>query len=181
MRISFKEVMKSLIQSIINKTKEHKMRIFIITMLSLIVVNIGTSKSYTVKKSAHSLEISQAVKTIEPPTGKAVIYIGQFYDHFVHEQTASKISVDGKFIGNVGNKSFVYVVVEPGKHVITVEGLLKGREIVNAEAGEKYYVGQNRLIGIFPWFGYGLSQIKELTELHFFDECQLSADCVILF
>ncbi len=157
------------------------MRVFVITLAILLFANIGTSNGFTVERSVHPLESSQAVKEMEPPKGKAVIYIGQYYDHYVHEQTASKIFVDGTFVGNVGNKSFVYVVVEPGKHKIKVDGLIKGRETIKVKAGEKYYVGQNRLIGTSPWFGYGLFQIKELAELHYFNECQLSTDCKTVF
>ncbi len=158
------------------------MRIFIMSLMVLLMVNVTVSEPYTAYRSVHPIEDSQFVKTEDPPIGQAVIYVGQFFNHGVYEETASLIYIDGKYIGRVGNKSFVYTIVEPGTYKITAKGLFEGIETIRVKAGEKYYISQCRSIGPLPWFGYWLDKI-ELEEIggKRFNQCQLSTDCKTRF
>lgn len=176
--------MQKLVSIVINRVKEHKMKIvtFSILLTAIMLITTNSSTSFNAaKRTVHPLEESLAAKTMEPPEGKAVIYVIQDFKHYVRKNTASTIYVDGKFIGNVGNYAFLYAIVEPGEHQIKSDGLFGSKKGIKVKAGEKYYFRQARKVGTSPWLGYGLQQIGDVNKIYKFQDCQLSADCKTTF
>jgi hypothetical protein len=117
---------------VIYQIKEHKMKIITLSILFTAIMLITTNSSTSLnaaKRTVHPLEESQATKTMEPPEGKAIIYVIQDFRHRVQEKTASAIYVDKKYIGNVGNFAFLYTIVDPGTHQIHSSGLFGSKKV----------------------------------------------------
>ena len=153
----------------------------LIVLISVLFLFASCSYFITQKK-VYPTEISQTALKINPPEGKSIIYVMQPFNHRVRENVASKIYIDDKYIGSVGNHSFIYAIVNPGKHQIKVKSLIPfegtKKEIIT-EPGEKYFISQARLIGPLPSMGYTLFEEKDYSrgeqEL---SKCDLSEDCI---
>lgn len=117
-------------------------------------------------------------KTMNPPDGKAIIYIIRMRDTYGMFRSVNKI--DGTELPTLGSRDFVYKVVDPGDHKVTSKGSTKESEIeVKAEAGKKYFVIQRckmMVMGVY-WTNLSMENdmkkaqniIKDCTEAKFKD------------
>jgi len=152
-----------------------------ISILILVLSFLSGCSYYTTQRKVYSYVVSREAIRISPPEGKSIIYVMQPFNHLVREDVASKIYMDDKYIGSVGNHSYVYAIVEPGKHKIKVKSLLPlegTKKIIFTKPGEKYFIEQVRLIGPLPSVGCLLFEEDVYSGEQELSTCNLSEDCV---
>ena len=113
-------------------------------------------------------------KTFMPKPGVAGIYI--YRNDGIGGFTKTDVSVDGKSIGQIANKTYLYAEVAPGRHVVsgrTKEVSIGGVEI-NALPGKLYYVKQTSKDGLLA-VGSTLSQVDAIEAQHDIKRTSLAA------
>lgn len=115
-------------------------------------VLLGLSGCASVRQGDAGQEGAQ--KTFMPKPGVAGIYI--YRNDGIGGFTKMDVAVDGRNIGQIANKTYLYAEVTPGPHVVTGksgETSIGGVEI-NAVPAKLYYVKQASNEG---WFSVGSS------------------------
>jgi len=106
-------------------------------------------------------QMDGTLKTFMPKSQMAGIYI--YRNEGISTMGKMDVSVDGKSIGQIADKTYLYAEVAPGRHIVTGrkgDSSIGGVEI-NASPGRLYYVKQASKEG---WFNVGstLSQVDAI-------------------
>lgn len=121
-----------------------------------------------------SAQLDGALKSFMPKPGVAGIYV--YRKDGIGGMTKMDVAVDGKSIGQLTDKTYLYVEVAPGKHVVsgqTGKNSIGGIEI-NALPAKLYYVKQVSKDG---WFSFGstLVQVDVIEAQHDIKRTSLAA------
>ena len=83
-----------------------------------------------------------------PPQDSAALYI--YRDSSFGGALKKNIYVDGEFIGESAPKTYFYVVVDPGDHVLATESEFSDNSLeLQTESGKNYFVRQYIKLGVF--------------------------------
>ncbi len=121
---------------------------------------------------ATEAEDSEAKRFSPPPANKAGVYI--YRNKTFGSEVTKTIYIDGEPIGESAAKTFFYELVEPGERRIATESEFGENDLVlQAEAGQTYYVRQYIKIGLFEGRA-GLELVSEYKGKKGVRQCKLA-------
>lgn len=112
-----------------------------------------------------------ALKTLQPPEGKALVYIIRHKSMGMLAKL--NLYIDKKVIGQTKGKQFLYTFLDPGKHLIISRGENASVLPVELEAGKTYFFHQQPKMGLIT-IRSKLSKIEEQEAKRYLSYCRLS-------
>ncbi|MEW6672241.1 MAG: caspase family protein [Thermodesulfobacteriota bacterium] len=119
-----------------------------ISYMVLLLVMLSMLLSACASVPVASPEMDMKAKNMTPPPGKALLYVYRSAV-FVSSGVLYKIIVDGNTIGALAERTYLTVVLEPGKHRINFgaeHGATPAARSLTVEAGTTYYAE----LSVFP-------------------------------
>ena len=113
--------------------------IFVLAVLLLI--------SCAMQVAMVSEEEDLMAKAMEPPEGKALVYI--IRPSNLGKPFKFEVNCDGVYIGGTAGMLYIYVIVDPGNHLFVGIAENTSELEISAEAGKIYYIRQRPMIGLF--------------------------------
>jgi len=105
-------------------------------LLLLVTLSMLLSACASVPVAAPEMDIK--TKNMTPPPDKALLYV--YRDAvFASASNLFEISIDGHSVGKLAEKTYLAVMLEPGKHRITRETSTRHILPINVGAGKTYY------------------------------------------
>jgi hypothetical protein len=107
-----------------------------------------------------------------PPQDSAGLYI--YRNSTLGGALKKNVYVDGEFIGESAPKTYFYVVVKPGSHVLSTESEFSDNSLeLHAESGQNYFIRQYIKFGVFVG-GANLELVSEEEGKEGVLECKLA-------
>jgi hypothetical protein len=114
------------------------------------------------------------VKTLQPPEGKALVYI--IRTSALGGAIRFNVTCDDRFIGSTFGSQFIYTFVDPGAHQFVSMAEDKARLALSAEAGKTYFIRQKAQMGIVAARN-DLELVEESAGREALKNLKLAADC----
>lgn len=109
---------------------------------------------------------------VVPPQDSSGLYI--YRNSSFGGALKKNVYVDGEFIGESAPKTYFYVVVKPGDHVLSTESEFSDNSIeLHTESGQNYFVRQYIKMGLFVG-GANLELVSEEEGREGVLECKLA-------
>jgi hypothetical protein len=112
-------------------------------------------------------------KAMEPPDGKALVYI--IRPSNLGKPFKFEVNCDGVYIGGTAGMLYIYVIVDPGEHLFVGISENTSELEISVEAGKIYYIRQRPMIGLFKGTNKLILETDEIGRKMLL-ECTLSAD-----
>jgi hypothetical protein len=110
------------------------LRLCFLLVTPLCVAACASTTTATVTAQANQSQL--AANSFKPEPGMAGLYIFE-EGSLIRADNSHRISLDGQAIGIVSSSSYVYSVLTPGAHTLSVEN---SQVTINAVAGQNYFV-----------------------------------------
>ena len=115
--------------------------------------------------------LDEKAKNIKVPEDKALVYI-------IRPSTTGfaakmNIFVDGKLVGKTHGKQYIYLLLNPGKHIVMSKSENEAEQILNLKAGQKYFLKQQVKMG-FLKARTGLDFINNAEGYEMLQKCKLA-------
>ena len=92
-------------------------------------------------------EADTLAKLMQPVPSKAVIFL--FRNEPASAPWRMKVVMDGQDMGSTSSNTYFRWVVEPGRHLVISEAQNDSGVVVDAQAGQIYYIWQDVYTGFF--------------------------------
>lgn len=116
-----------------------------------------------------------ALKRFMPKPGVAGVYVYRKED--VSGFSAMEVHVDGRSIGRIANKTFLFIELAPGRHVVS--GKVGEKPVPGVEfdtvPGKLYYVKQTSRLGGLLASGSALVRVDDIEAQHAIRKITLAA------
>lgn len=145
------------------------MRIFLLMLCAL----TGLAGCASVPKGDAAQE--SMLKSFMPTQGVSSIYVYRKED--VGGFSAMEVHVDGSSVGRIADKTFLYIEVPPGRHVVS--GKAGGKPVagivLDTRPGKLYYVKQESRLGGLLASGSTLTRVDDIEAQHAIRKTSLAA------
>ncbi len=116
-------------------------------------------------------EIDQKVKSLQPPSGKSLVYVVR--PTFLGKPFGGEITANGEYIGTTQGGLYVYAVLTPGNYLFKVTGHDNSPEVnVNLDVDQTYYIYQSVYPGVIKGMA-GLKLVDQVEGNKALQECKL--------
>lgn len=112
-----------------------------------------------------------ALKTLQPPKGKALVYIVRHKSMGMLARLY--LEIDKQVIGQTKGRQFLYTFLDPGKHLIISRGEKASVLPVELEAGKTYFFHQQPKMGLIT-IRSKLTRMEEEEAKRYLSYCRLS-------
>ena len=146
-----------------------KKRYVIIFVAVILIVAFLLACAGSMPRSSDDLD--KKAKNIKVPEDKALVYIIRpSWTGFLFEMD---IFVDSKLVGKTYGKQYIYLLLNPGKHIVMSKCENEAEQILNLKAGQKYFLHQQFYRG-FLKARTGLDFINKAEGNEMLQKCKLA-------
>ncbi|MFK7772367.1 MAG: DUF2846 domain-containing protein [Saprospiraceae bacterium] len=140
--------------------------------ITIISIGLGSCKSVAkVPGTNTAIDGKFALKKLQPPEGKALVYI--IRNKSMGMLGSLILDIDRKVIGQTKGKQFLYAFLDPGKHLIVSRGENVFELPIKLEAGQTYFIQQKPKMGLF-YMRSKLIRLEEEQAKRYLSYCRLS-------
>lgn len=143
-------------------------------ILNYVFILLGLAMISSCASIKATAEKDQEAKKLSSPDDKALVYF--INRKFTGTAVKFMIKENEKDIGTLKSKTYIFSIVDPGKHIFTCKMENEGDIIIDAEAGKTYYV---ELIPKMGWLKarVALELIHPIQAQEYMKKCTLSKEC----
>lgn len=141
------------------------------TVLMMLVFSAYIAGCATVPMASDKEDVARK-EFSAPPQDYAGLYI--YRNSSLGGALKKNVYVDGDYIGESAPKTYFYIVVVPGDHVLSTESEFSDNSLeLHAESGQNYFIRQYIKLGVFVG-GANLELVSEEEGKKGVLECELA-------